>query len=151
MKGSAAPEGASNERNGLCGDWRRSTQNDHAKECGCQAADTGGAGVPDNASALEFVKAGVADGYRFSGLEIVDREYKLVRYGYFVKTNEQLVRAGQDWGPPDPVFEPGDTYPGGPRAGKHATVLEVITGELEQKNGVGVMVILKERDVSKMN
>jgi hypothetical protein len=30
-------------------------------------------------------------------------------------------------------------------------VLEVITGELAQKNGVGVIVILKERDVSKMN
>lgn len=106
---------------------------------------------PDNASALEFVKAGVAEGYRFSGRDIVDREYKLVKYGYFVKANRRLVRSGQDWGPPDPVFEPGDTYPGGPRNGKHATVLEVITGELAQKNGVGVMVILKERDVSKMN
>jgi hypothetical protein len=107
---------------------------------------------PDNASALEFVKAGVADGYRFSGREIVDRGYKLVRYGYFVKTPRgRLVRTGQDWGPPDPVFEPGDTYPGGPRNGKHATVLEVVTGEPAKKNGVGVMVILEERDVSKMN
>jgi len=32
-----------------------------------------------------------------------------------------------------------------------AKVLEVITGEVAQKNGVGVMVILKERDVSKMD
>jgi len=59
---------------------------------------------PDNAGALEFVRAGVKEGYRFSGRELVDREYKLVRYGYFVKVNGgQLVPAGQDWGPPDPV------------------------------------------------
>jgi hypothetical protein len=93
----------------------------------------------------------VAEGYGFSGRDIVDREYKLVRYGYFVKVKGRLVGSGQDWGPPDPVFEPGDTYPGGPKKGKHSTVLEVITGELAQKNGVGVMVILKERDVSKMD
>jgi hypothetical protein len=105
----------------------------------------------DNASALEFVKAGVEEGYRFSGREIIDREYRLARYGYFVKTEGSLACSGQDWGPPDPVFEPGDTYPGGPRNGKHATVLEVITGEFAKKNGLGVMVILGERDVSKVN
>lgn len=107
---------------------------------------------PDNAGALEFVKVGLAEGYRFSGREIVDREYKLVRYGYFVKINSgQLVRTGQDWGPPDPVFEPGDIYPGGPRAGKHADIVSVITGKEARRNGVGVMVIVEERDVSKIN
>ena len=51
----------------------------------------------------------------------------------------------------DPVFEPGDIYPGGPRSGKHAVVLEVVGGDFARRNGVGVMVILEERDVSKMN
>ncbi len=75
----------------------------------------------DNASALEFVKAANAEGYRFSGQQLVDREYKLVRYGYFVKANGgQLARSGQDWGPPDPVFEPGDVYPGGPTLRRQA-------------------------------
>ncbi len=106
----------------------------------------------DNASALEFVNAGIADGYRFSGREIVDRTYRLVKYGYFVHGDKgQLVQAGQDNGPPDPVFEPGDVYPGGPKDGRHADIVSVITGDEAQKHGVGVMVIIKERDVSKMN
>lgn len=106
----------------------------------------------DNASALEFVKAGIAAGYRFSGREIVDRDYRLVRYGYFIQRNNgTLVQAGQDNGPPDPVFEPGDVYPGGPRDGKHADIIAVVAGDEASKHGVGVMVIAKERDVSKMN
>jgi|SRR5580692_8497577 hypothetical protein len=106
----------------------------------------------DNASALEFVDAGVAEGYRFSGREIVDHKYKLVKYGYFVRTDDgQFVRCGQDWGPPDPVFEPGDIYPGGPRAGRHADIVSVVTGDEAKKNGVSVMMIVQERDVSKMN
>ena len=56
----------------------------------------------NNAKALEFVKTSVAEGYRFSGREIVDREYRPVRYVYFVRLNGDLVRTGQDWGPPDP-------------------------------------------------
>jgi hypothetical protein len=57
-----------------------------------------------------------AEGYRFSDRQLVDREYKLVRCGYFIRTNSgQLVRTGQDWGPLDPVFDPGNIYPGGPR------------------------------------
>jgi len=106
----------------------------------------------DNNGALEFVRKGVEEGYRFSGREIVDREYKRVKYGYFVQTKSgRLVPSGQDWGPPDPVFEPGDVYPGSVKNGKQAVVLSVVKGELAKKNGVGVMVILEERDVSRMN
>jgi len=105
----------------------------------------------DNAGALEFVKAANAEGYRFSGQDLVDQEYKLVRYGYFVKVNGgELVRSGQDWGPPDPVFEPG-VYPGGPRNGKEAVVLNVVKGDFAKKVGVDVMVVLEERDVSQAN
>jgi hypothetical protein len=106
----------------------------------------------DNASALEFVNVGVAEGFIFSGRDIVDPEYKPVRYGYFIQMNNgQLVQSGQDNGPPDPVFEPGDVYPGGPRNGKHADIVAVVTGDEARKHGVGVMVIARERDVSEMD
>lgn len=104
-----------------------------------------------NDEALAFVRAGVAEGFRFSGQQLVDREYKLVRYGYFIDTGGRLVRSGGDWGPPDPSFEPGDVYPGGPRNGKHADITAVITGDDAKRNGVDVMVIAKERDVSRAN
>jgi hypothetical protein len=100
---------------------------------------------PDKASALAFVKEGAAEGYRFSGRELVDPEYKLVSYGYFVKNdNGQLIPSGQDWGPPDPVFEKGDVMPGGPKNGKHAVVLQVVGGDFAKKAGFGFMIVLEE-------
>lgn len=100
----------------------------------------------DDVSALEFIRAANAEGYRFSGQELVDRECRLVRYGYFVKVSDnQLAHAGHDWGPPDPVFEPGDVYPGGPRNGKEAVVLDIVTGDSAKMVGVDVMVVLEER------
>jgi hypothetical protein len=107
------------------------------------------ANFPDNASALAFVKAGISEGYRFSGRELVDRDYKLVKYRYFVQdSNGILHSAGQDWGPPDPVFEKGDIYPGGPRNGKNAVVERVVTGDFAEKAaGAGVMVVLTEHPV----
>jgi hypothetical protein len=103
----------------------------------------------DNESALPFVRAGVQAGYRFSGRELIDCDYELVRYGYFVKADDGRLRAaGQDWGPPDPVFEKGDIYPGGVKNGMQAKIVQVITGEFAQKaGGVGVMVVLEERRV----
>jgi hypothetical protein len=103
------------------------------------------------AEALEFVKAGVAEGLRFSGRELVDRGYRLVRYGYFMEPQPgQFVEAGhRDWGPPDPVFEIGDVYPGGPRGGKHADITNIIVGDEARRVGVDVMVTFKERDVSR--
>ena len=51
----------------------------------------------DNASALKFVKAANAEGYRFSGQELVDPEYKIVKYVYFVRVSGgRFEPAGQD-------------------------------------------------------
>lgn len=100
----------------------------------------------DIPTALVFVKSACADGYRFSGQELVDPEYKLLKYVYYARTiGGRFERAGQDWGPPDPVFEPGDVYPGGPRNGKQAVVLAVVKGEPARANGGDVMVLLEER------
>jgi hypothetical protein len=100
---------------------------------------------PDRESALAFVKEGVAGGYIFSGRDLVDPEYKLVKYGYFIEGNGgQLIPAGQDWGPPEPVFEPGDVYPGGSKNGKHAIVRHVIGGESAKKVGLGIMIVVEE-------
>ncbi len=103
----------------------------------------------NNADALVFVKAGVAEGFLFSCRNFVNHEYRNVRYHYFVNVNDQLVFSGQDNGPPDPMFEVGDVYRGGPRNGKHFDITNVITGEVARANGCGVMIVGKERDVSK--
>lgn len=105
----------------------------------------------NNADALAFVKAGVAEGFLFSCRSFVDHEYRNVPYRYFVSVNGQLVFSGQEHGPPDPMFEVGDVYPGGPRNGKHFDITDVITGEVARTNGCGVMIVGKERDVSKAN
>jgi hypothetical protein len=49
------------------------------------------------------------------------------------------------------MFEVADVYPGGPRDGKHFEIADVITGEMAKANGCGVMIVGKERDVSKAN
>jgi len=41
----------------------------------------------NNADALVFVSAGVAEGFLFSCRGFVDHEYRNVRYNYFVKVN----------------------------------------------------------------
>jgi hypothetical protein len=102
----------------------------------------------DVASALEFVNAAAVKGYRFSGHELVDPKKKLVSYGYYLRhPSGHFVLSGQDWGPSDPVFEPGDMMPGGPKNGKEAFILRVISGDTAKKNGVDVLILLEERDV----
>ena len=105
----------------------------------------------DNDGALAFVESGVAEGFLFSCRNFVDHEYRNVRYHYFANVNGQLVLTGQDNGPPDPMFEVGDVYPGGIRNGKHFDITDVITGERARANGCGVMIVGKVRDVSKAN
>jgi hypothetical protein len=102
----------------------------------------------DSATVLTFVKGAISDGFRFTGQELVDREYKSVKYVYFARPiGGRFERAGQDWGPPDPVFEPGDVYPGGPRNGKQAVILAVVKGESARANGADVMVLAENRPV----
>jgi hypothetical protein len=105
----------------------------------------------NNDDTIMFVKAGAAEGFLFANRGFIDREYRNVRYHYFVDVNGQLVPTGQDNGPPDAMFEVGDVYPGGPRDGKHLDITAVVTGEMARANRCGVMVIGKVRDVSKAN
>jgi len=106
----------------------------------------------DVASAREYMKAAQAEGYRFSGANLVDPEQKLVKNGYFVIGNQgQLIPAGQDWGPLDTGYEIGDAMLGGPRNGKEATIENIIKGDFAQKMGFGIVFVLRERDVSNAN
>jgi hypothetical protein len=98
--------------------------------------------------ALPFVTQGVADGFRFSGRELIDKTYRLVSYAYYVRLPDgRSVFSGSDWGPPDPVFEEGDIYPSGPKNGKLAVVVEVITGEQARTHMRDVIVMLEERPI----
>jgi len=101
----------------------------------------------DLPSALEFMKTAEADGYRFSGAELVDTTRKLVKYGYFAKASGgQLIPRGQDLGPRDAVFEAGDSL--GVRDGREGIVLNVVTGKVAELAGVGVMIVFEEREAS---
>ncbi len=101
----------------------------------------------DSESTLEFVKGAEAEGYTFSGAELVDTTRKLVKYGYFVSgRGGQLIQLGQDWGPRDTVFEPGDSL--GVKNGREDIILQVVTGKMAELAGVSVMIVLEERPVS---
>jgi len=98
------------------------------------------------ADALEFMKVAEAEGYRFSGAELIDTERKSVKYGYFVSgPNGQLIPCGQDWGPVDTVFEKGDLLPA--RDGVEAVIQMVVTGRVAELAGVGVMIVVEQRPV----
>lgn len=103
---------------------------------------------PDAPTALEFVNAGVREGFLFSNRDFVDPAYTRVRYGYFVKKGDTFEPAGSDFGPPDPTYEPGDVHPSGPKNGKIAIVRDVITGDAARQKGFGVAIVLEERDAT---
>jgi len=106
----------------------------------------------DVPSAREHMKAAQAQGYRFSGAELVDSEQKLVRNGYFFTGNGgQFIPAGSDLGPLDTVYEVGDALLGGPRNGNEPVIEQILTGEFAQKMGFGIVFILRKRDVSNAN
>ena len=106
----------------------------------------------DAASARENLKAAQKNGFTFSGAHLVDSEQKPVKYGYFVVQNDGTLNpVGQDWGPPDSVYEIGDAMLGGPKNGKEAIIEKIVTGDFANKMGFGVVFIIKERDVSTSN
>jgi len=80
--------------------------------------------------ALAFLKDSQAEGYRFSGAELVDPEQKLVKNRYFVIGNDgQLTFAGDDNGPRNTVWEVGDVRPGsGGNAGTEAIIENILQG-----------------------
>lgn len=106
----------------------------------------------DKQKALAFLKEGQAEGYRFSGKETVDPEQPLVKNGYFANVNGQLIPCGQDWGPVDTVWEVGDVKPGQARnTGGQSVVERIIGGDEAKKHGFGLMFILRQKDISKVN
>ena len=80
--------------------------------------------------ALTFLKDSQAEGYRFSGAELVDPEQKLVRNRYFVIGSDgKLVPAGEDNGPRNTVWEVGDVKPGRERnVGTEAVIENILQG-----------------------
>jgi hypothetical protein len=67
----------------------------------------------DRPEALKFLKDSQAEGYRFSGADLVDREQRPVKNRYFVISDDgQFVLSGDDNGPRDTVWEIGDVMPG---------------------------------------
>jgi len=81
------------------------------------------------------------------GDDFVDPAYRRARYGYFVKKGDTFEAAGSDFGPPDPMYEPGDVHPSGPKNGSIAIVREVITGDAARRK-VGVAIVQEERDAT---
>src|SRR5579864_7717951 len=82
------------------------------------------AGRPE---ALTFLKDSQADGYRFSGAELVDPVQRLVKNRYFVIGGDgQLTLSGEDNGPRDTVWEVGDVMPGRDRSRRTEAVIENI-------------------------
>ena len=82
------------------------------------------AGRPE---ALTFLKNSQAEGYRFSGAELVDPVQRLVKNRYFVIGNDgQLTLSGEDHGPRDTVWDVGHAMPGRDRNTETEAVIENI-------------------------
>src|SRR5580693_2504595 len=80
--------------------WTVTALTDRAKERTPEAVTFAG-----RAEALTFLKDSQAEGYRFSGAELVDPEQRLVKKRYFVIGNDgRLVSAGEDNGPRNTVW-----------------------------------------------
>jgi hypothetical protein len=107
----------------------------------------------DIANAKEFLKSSQAEGFRFSGAELIDPAQKLVKNRYFfIGDGGQLIPCGDDWGPLDTVWEVGDVMPGRERnTGTQAVVEQIVKGEMAQKMGCSIAFILRLRNIAGMN
>jgi hypothetical protein len=105
--------------------WTATALTDRAKERTPEPVTF--AGRPE---ALTFLKDSQAEGYRFSGAELVDPEQRLVKNRYFVIGGDgQLTLSGEDNGPRDTVWEVGDVMPGrGRNAGTEAVIENILQG-----------------------
>ena len=105
--------------------WTATALTDRAKERTPEPVTF--AGRPE---ALTFLKDSQAEGYRFSGAELVDPEQRLVKNRYFVIGSDgQLTLSGEDNGPRDTVWEIGDVMPGRDRnTGTEAVIENILQG-----------------------
>jgi hypothetical protein len=77
--------------------------------------------------ALKFLKDSQAEGYRFSGADLVDPEERRVKNRYFVISGDgHLTLSGEDNGPRNTVWEIGDVMPGRDRSTRTEAVIENI-------------------------
>ncbi len=102
----------------------------------------------DKKQALEFVIEGARKGFLFSNRQFVDPEWKPVPCGWFLKKGDDLQPAGQDWCPPEPMYEPNDVHPSGPKDGKMAIIREVRTGNAAKEKGFAVVIVIEEVDAA---
>jgi len=102
--------------------WTASALTDRAKERTPEPLVF--AGRPE---ALTFLKESQAEGYRFAGADLVDREQRLVKNRYFVISDDgQFILSGDDNGPRDTVWEIGDVMPGHDRNARTELIIENI-------------------------
>jgi hypothetical protein len=109
------------------------------------------AGRPE---ASKFLKDSQAEGYRFSGTELVDPEQRLVKNRYFVIGGDgQLTPSGEDNGPRDTVWEIGDVMPGRDRSvGVEAIVENVLQGPgVRERFGCDLAFLLRLHVVAQGN
>jgi hypothetical protein len=121
--------------------WTASALTDRAKERTPEPLVF--AGRPE---ALKFLKESQAEGYRFAGADLVDREQRLVKNRYFVISDDgQFILSGDDNGPRDTVWEIGDVMPGHDRNARTELIIENIlqgTG-VRQRFGCDLAFILR--------
>jgi hypothetical protein len=105
--------------------WTATALTDRAKERTAEPVT-----FASHPEALAFLKDSQAEGYRFSGAELVDPGQKLVKNRYFVIGNDgKLTPAGEDNGPRNTVWEGGDVMPGsGGNAGTEAVIENILQG-----------------------
>jgi len=106
------------------------------------------AGRPD---ALKFLKDSQAEGYRFSGAELVDPEQRLVKNCYFVIGGDgQLTLSGEDNGPRNTVWEIGDVKPGCDRSmGTEAVIENILQGPgVRERFGCDLAFVLRLHPVA---
>ena len=104
--------------------------------------------------ALKFLKDSQAEGYRFSGAELVDPEHRLVKNRYFVISDDgQFILSGEDSGPRDTVWEIGDVMPGRDRSmGTEAIVESILQGAgVRERFGCDLAFILRLHYVAREN
>lgn len=102
--------------------WTATALTDRAKER--TPAPVTFAGRPE---ALKFMKNLQAEGYRFSGADLVDHEQRSVKNRYFVISDDgQFILSGDDNGPRDTVWEIGDVMPGHDSNARTELVIENI-------------------------
>ena len=126
--------------------WTATALTDRAKERTPEPVTF--AGPPE---ALTFLKESQAEGYRFSGAELVDPDQKLVKNRYFVIAGDgQLTPAGEDNGPRSTVWEVGDVKPGyGSSAGTEALIENILQGPaVRERFGCDLAFLLRVHRVS---